>query len=478
MSWYRSGTVTAAAGQNVITGTGTQWANNVMGVAPGQAFIVQRANGNTLIYEILAVDSNTRIRINGNVVDALVASNYGIQTSVSNSYSALARETSAQLALYQKLLEDWQDITTGTGDVTIIAPDGTEVVIPALSWISDSKTWFDTNKALIENAGKAVAGAGVARDQAVAANTAAQSAKTAAAGSASTASTAATTATGAVSTATTAKNDAVAANTSAQAAKNAAEAAAASVNLPPLGIGLPNMTDIANFDWQNFVFTAGANYVTSYNTWVNPPAGITYNAGTRVSIRVIYISTTNGPRMGLELTPDTGSSTNFKVYKLLCVGAAGSRVFTFNQDWNSANAVPITGGGTGATTLEGAKAALGIVPQLFTIIYPDGTQAAPYNFPANTRKEYANPFAGRSVLVVAEVLYNSIWGPTGWIYNPTNQDSVGILASQINGTGSIIVQSGKYGVISPSNFSGSPHQITGTASFVSAPFRLVISTKD
>ncbi|EKN3779785.1 hypothetical protein RSG63_004177 [Yersinia enterocolitica] len=159
MSWYRSGTVTAAAGQNVITGTGTQWANNVMGVAPGQAFIVQRANGNTLIYEILAVDSNTRIRINGNVVDALVASNYGIQTSVSNSYSALARETSAQLALYQQLLEDWQNITTGTGDVTIIAPDGTEVVIPALSWITDSKTWFDTNKELIENAGEAVAGA-------------------------------------------------------------------------------------------------------------------------------------------------------------------------------------------------------------------------------------------------------------------------------------------------------------------------------
>ncbi|EPN0730049.1 TPA: phage tail protein [Yersinia enterocolitica] len=159
MAWYRSGTVTSVAGQNVITGTGTQWANNVMGVAPGQAFIVQRANGNTLIYEILAVDSNTRIRINGNVVDALVASNYGIQTSVSNSYSALARETSAQLALYQQLLEDWQNITTGTGDVTIIAPDDTEVVIPALSWISDSKTWFDTNKELIENAWEAVDGA-------------------------------------------------------------------------------------------------------------------------------------------------------------------------------------------------------------------------------------------------------------------------------------------------------------------------------
>ncbi|HII3673991.1 TPA: hypothetical protein ACY3XY_004343, partial [Yersinia enterocolitica] len=146
-------------GQNVITGTGTQWANNVMGVAPGQALVVQRSDGNTLIYEILAVDSNTKIRINGNVVDALSASNYGIQTSVANSYSALARETSAQLALYQQLLQDWQLITTGTGNVSIIAPDGTEVVIPALSWISDSKTWFDTNKELIENAGEAVAGA-------------------------------------------------------------------------------------------------------------------------------------------------------------------------------------------------------------------------------------------------------------------------------------------------------------------------------
>ena len=264
MSWYRSGTVTAAAGQNVITGTGTQWANNVMGVAPGQAFIVQRANGNTLIYEILAVDSNTRIRINGNVVDALSAANYGIQTSVANSYSALARETSAQLALYQQLLQDWQQITTGTGSVSIIAPDGSTVVIPSLAQLSR------------------------------------------------------------------------------------------------IGIGLPTQADMANFDWQNFVFTSGANYVTSYNTWVNPPAGITYNAGTRVSIRVIYISTTNGPRMGLELTPDTGSSTNFKVYKLLCVGAAGSRVFTFNQDWNSANPVPITGGGTGATTAAGALVNLGL----------------------------------------------------------------------------------------------------------------------
>lgn len=282
MAWYRSGTVTAAAGQNVITGTGTQWANNVMGVAPGQALVVHRSDGNTLIYEILAVDSNTKIRINGNVVDALSASNYGIQTSVSNSYSALARETSAQLALYQQLLQDWQQITTGTGNVSIIAPDGSTVVIPSLTQISQDVS----NK--------------VSQQQ-----------------------------------------------------------------LSAIGIGLPNQSDIANFDWQNFAFTSGANYVTSYNTWINPPAGVTYNAGTRVSIRVIYISSVNGPRMGLELTPDTGAAANFKVYKLLCVGAAGSRVFTYNQDWNSAIPIPITGGGHGATTLAGAQSALGIVADAF-----------------------------------------------------------------------------------------------------------------
>lgn len=124
----------------------------------------------------------------------------------------------------------------------------------------------------------------------------------------------------------------------------AVEQTLTNIGLTGIGIGLPNMVDIANFDWQNFVFTSGANYVTTYNTWVNPPAGITYNAGTRVSIRVIYISNiAAGPRMGLEITPDTSSAANFKVYKLLCVGAAGSRVFTFNQDWNSANKIPASG---------------------------------------------------------------------------------------------------------------------------------------
>lgn len=160
------------------------------------------------------------------------------------------------------------------------------------------------------------------------------------------------------------------------------QTALTNLGLTGIGIGLPTQTDIANFDWQNFVFTSGANYVTSYSTWINPPAGVTYNAGTRVSIRVAYIST-GSSRVGLEITPDTTSSTNFKVYKLLCVGAAGSRVFTFNQDWNSANPIPITGGGTGATTAAGALVNLGLgegslIPIGVPLPYPLATAPTGY----------------------------------------------------------------------------------------------------
>ncbi|HHP0421430.1 TPA: phage tail protein, partial [Yersinia enterocolitica] len=152
------------------------------------------------------VDSDTKIRVTKNLTSAITNSKYAIVTTVSNSMSDLARRTAVQLALYQKLLEDWQDITTGTGDVTIIAPDGSTVVIPSLSdltaWVNDSKTWFDDNRELIENAGEAVAGAETARDEAVAAKTAAQSAEAAAEGSATSASGSATTASDAAAAAT------------------------------------------------------------------------------------------------------------------------------------------------------------------------------------------------------------------------------------------------------------------------------------
>ncbi|MFQ6281458.1 phage tail protein [Yersinia enterocolitica] len=205
MSWYEAGTVTSVAGTNVITGVGTLWNNPIFGIASGQMIFIP-GSGQVVIYEILAVDSDTKIRITRNIAIAITNSEYAIVTTVSNSMSDLARRTAVQLALYQKLLEDWQDITTGTGNVSIIAPDGSTVVIPSLSdltaWVNDSKTWFDDNRELIENAGEAVAGAETARDEAVAAKTAAQSAEAAAEGSATSASGSATTASDAAAAAT------------------------------------------------------------------------------------------------------------------------------------------------------------------------------------------------------------------------------------------------------------------------------------
>ncbi|EOD4096072.1 pyocin knob domain-containing protein [Yersinia enterocolitica] len=135
MSWYEAGTVTSVAGTNVITGTGTLWNNPIFGIASGQMIFIP-GSGQVVIYEILAVDSDTKIRVTKNLTSAITNSKYAIVTTVSNSMSDLARRTAVQLALYQKLLEDWQDITTGTGDVTIIAPDGSTVVIPSLTKIA------------------------------------------------------------------------------------------------------------------------------------------------------------------------------------------------------------------------------------------------------------------------------------------------------------------------------------------------------
>lgn len=280
MSWYEVGTVTSVAGTNVITGTSTQWNNPIFGIASGQMIFVPGA-GQVVIYEILAVDSDTKIRVTKNIASAITNSEYAIVTTVSNSMSDLARRTAVQLALYQGLLDDWQQITTGAGNVSIIAPDGSTVVIPSLAKISQDIS----NK--------------VSQQQ-----------------------------------------------------------------LSAIGIGLPSQTSISNFDFQNFVFTSGGNYLAVTTNWLNAPAGVSYPTALAISITVDYI-TVSSNQIGLTLVPNTEASVNFKVYKVLCVGAPGSRVFTVREEWSSANPVPITGGGTGANTLAGAQTALGIVADSF-----------------------------------------------------------------------------------------------------------------
>lgn len=124
-----------------------------------------------------------------------------------------------------------------------------------------------------------------------------------------------------------------------------------------LGIGLAAMTSIANFGWQNFMFATGANYVVAYNTWLNAPEELTFNAGTAINITVNYLYNN---RVTLTIIPDTAAQANFHVFKILCTGTAGSCAFTVREIRTSANPVPISGGGTGGNTQATARVGLGL----------------------------------------------------------------------------------------------------------------------
>ncbi|MFW5401369.1 hypothetical protein V2A85_16900 [Yersinia sp. 1252 StPb PI] len=108
----------------------------------------------------------------------------------------------------------------------------------------------------------------------------------------------------------------------------AVTAALANLSLTTLGIGLPSMTVIPNFDFQNFAFTSGANYLASSSDWINVPSGVSYPTGLYISITVDYAT---GTQIGLTIKPSTVSSTNFKIFDVRSGGYAGSRTFTVRE---------------------------------------------------------------------------------------------------------------------------------------------------
>lgn len=90
----------------------------------------------------------------------------------------------------------------------------------------------------------------------------------------------------------------------------------------------------------------------------------------------------------------------------------------------------------------------------FVYLYPNGTEAAPGTIAINTRLVVDNPFPGKPVFCIAEIVYNNIWGETGWIYNG---GGYGVKASQLPVTDKIVIQSGSSFVMTGSQNGGSPH---------------------
>lgn len=144
-AWYRTGTISSAG--NVITGAGTKWADNKMGIGTGQMLIVP-GDGIVQMHEILFIDSDTQLRL-VNAPAAALSGAYAIVSFYTDSVPDFARRLAAQLSYYQSQMDGWQQILTGSGSVTIIAPDGTEVTIPSLAGMVSTQEMNDAITAAI-----------------------------------------------------------------------------------------------------------------------------------------------------------------------------------------------------------------------------------------------------------------------------------------------------------------------------------------
>lgn len=128
MAWYKTGTLSIAANSKKATGHGTRWADNKQGIGPGQMLLLP-GMGSVVLYEIDRVVSNTELLLVTGPQIAVKELSYAIVTYNGGSYVDFGRELSAQLRYYQRQMDGWQHIMTGEGEVTLEAPDGTQVTL-------------------------------------------------------------------------------------------------------------------------------------------------------------------------------------------------------------------------------------------------------------------------------------------------------------------------------------------------------------
>ncbi|MEH5747488.1 pyocin knob domain-containing protein, partial [Atlantibacter hermannii] len=124
-----------------------------------------------------------------------------------------------------------------------------------------------------------------------------------------------------------------------------------------LGMGWSAITTLSSFDWQQFDALSGQICRVAIENMSNLPPGITFTNGTGVYVLVNGTSS-GGARFSLEIIPDTATDPNYKIYKVLVVGAKGARTFSVRQVFTNTDVVPVANGGTGATTPAGGRTAL------------------------------------------------------------------------------------------------------------------------
>lgn len=155
MGWYKTGTISISGA--TVTGSGTNWTDNKQGIGPGQALLIPAA-GTVKMYEILRVDSATKLTLTSEAGTVAAGQVYAIMSFYTDSIPDFARRLSAQLSYYQSQMDGWQQIMTGTGSITLTAPDGSSVTVSSFKKLTDDMaTKLDKSQNLNELTNKTTA---------------------------------------------------------------------------------------------------------------------------------------------------------------------------------------------------------------------------------------------------------------------------------------------------------------------------------
>jgi len=128
--WYRAGTVSVTNGSKKVTGFGTQWATSV--IKPKKGHAVHAPDGRQ--YELDYVESDTVMYLVTAYAGVTATGQaYAIDITRSDTIPAFSRDLAAFTAYAQGQYDSWQKVLTGTGTVTLTAPDGQQIQVPALS---------------------------------------------------------------------------------------------------------------------------------------------------------------------------------------------------------------------------------------------------------------------------------------------------------------------------------------------------------
>lgn len=130
MAWYKTGTVAVAATK--VTGTGTNFLDAKFGIGPGQAFLLP-ASGTVKIYEIASVEDATHLTLTTTAGTVAAGAAYAVMSFYTDSIPDFSKRLAAQLGYYQSQMDGWQTIMTGTGAVSVTAPDGTVVNVSSFA---------------------------------------------------------------------------------------------------------------------------------------------------------------------------------------------------------------------------------------------------------------------------------------------------------------------------------------------------------